>query len=110
MLNLVICYTHWTLEVMLHLGKCGTAVTSINGGFWHSRLRSMAAYFRQNTPCLWTKCGLRIHAVTTIKIRLYPQVCGIVHEVVGWGREMEFDPVVLYVVYKHSEYLAGGKV
>jgi hypothetical protein len=34
MLNLVICYTHWTLGVMLHSGKCGTAVTSINGFFF----------------------------------------------------------------------------
>jgi len=34
MLNLVICYTHWTLGVMLHLGKRGTVVTSINGGFF----------------------------------------------------------------------------
>ena len=33
MLNLVICYTHWTLGVMLHSGKCGTAVTSISGDF-----------------------------------------------------------------------------
>ena len=32
-LNLVICYTLWTLGVMLYSGKCGTAVTSINGGF-----------------------------------------------------------------------------
>jgi hypothetical protein len=34
MLNLVICYNHWTLGVMLHSGKCGTAVTSINGVFF----------------------------------------------------------------------------
>jgi len=34
MLNLVICCTHWTLGVLLHSGKCGTAVTSINGSFF----------------------------------------------------------------------------
>jgi len=33
MLNLVICYTHWTLGLMPHSGKCGTSVTSINGSF-----------------------------------------------------------------------------
>jgi hypothetical protein len=32
-LNLVICYNHWTVYVMLHSGNCGAAVTSTNEVF-----------------------------------------------------------------------------
>jgi len=58
----------------------------------------MRPYFRQNTP--WSDPVPRVRGqrqnfticpVTTIKIRLYPRDCRIVHEVVGWGRETGYS-------------------